>query len=560
MPNGEQCDHPGGYGGNLHLDDDLANGFHSCDSDEDDGASQASSSDWAPRPCIGPYSFVQRHLMMGTDPRTILKELLPDTVAPPELDDMTLWQIVINILSDPPKRKKRKDINTIEDALKILQESKKIIVLTGAGTFRSRDGIYARLAVDFPDFQILKPCLILNISEKIQDHFSIAKEIFPGQFQPSLCHKFISMLDNEGKLLRNYTQNIDTLEQVAGIQRIIQCHGSFAEASCLICKYKVDCEAVREDIFNQVVPRCPRCSTEEPLAIMKPDIVFFGENLPEQFHRAMKYDKNEVDLLIVIGSSLKVRPVALIPSSILEVPQILITGNQLPHLHFDIELLGDCDLCTVSLKLSEITEKPPRIHKTTQSTCSKMGPSVELQDKPEEADTPVIASNSVCTTEKSEVNSGHSDNCDAETVEDTQEMLYSNGNDQETLDNDADADSLKDLPNKYTKEQISKRLDSTQYLFLSPNRYIFHGAEVFSDSDEDITSSSCGTNSDSESLHSPSLHEHIEEDSETEVFFHSKYENETDTENTAGLEKEPEKVAVFENDDFLGNNGTKMNV
>lgn len=47
---------------------------------------------------------------------------------------------------------------------------------------------------------------------------------------------------------------------------------------------------------------------------MKPDIVFFGENLPEMFHRAMKQDKDEVDLLIVIGSSLKVRPVALIPS------------------------------------------------------------------------------------------------------------------------------------------------------------------------------------------------------------------------------------------------------
>lgn len=47
---------------------------------------------------------------------------------------------------------------------------------------------------------------------------------------------------------------------------------------------------------------------------MKPDIVFFGENLPEAFHRAMKQDKDEVDLLIVIGSSLKVRPVALIPS------------------------------------------------------------------------------------------------------------------------------------------------------------------------------------------------------------------------------------------------------
>lgn len=64
----------------------------------------------------------------------------------------------------------------------------------------------------------------------------------------------------------------------------------------------------------QVVPHCPRCPPDIPYAIMKPDIVFFGENLPEFFHRAMKQDKDEVDLLIVIGSSLKVRPVALIPS------------------------------------------------------------------------------------------------------------------------------------------------------------------------------------------------------------------------------------------------------
>lgn len=77
------------------------------------------------------------------------------------------------------------------------------------------------------------------------------------------------------------------------------------------------CIVVAAAVVLQVVPRCPRCPPDEPLAIMKPDIVFFGENLPEQFHRAMKYDKNEVDLLIVIGSSLKVRPVALIPSKLL---------------------------------------------------------------------------------------------------------------------------------------------------------------------------------------------------------------------------------------------------
>lgn len=69
-----------------------------------------------------------------------------------------------------------------------------------------------------------------------------------------------------------------------------------------------------DKLVLQVVPRCPHCP-DIPLAIMKPDIVFFGENLPEMFHRAMKQDKDEVDLLIVIGSSLKVRPVALIPST-----------------------------------------------------------------------------------------------------------------------------------------------------------------------------------------------------------------------------------------------------
>lgn len=79
--------------------------------------------------------------------------------------------------------------------------------------------------------------------------------------------------------------------------------------------------------------------------IMKPDIVFFGEGLPDHFHEAMAADKSRCDLLIVIGSSLKVRPVALIPSSLPEdVPQILINREPLPHCHFDVELLGDCDI------------------------------------------------------------------------------------------------------------------------------------------------------------------------------------------------------------------------
>ncbi|XP_065409540.1 NAD-dependent protein deacetylase sirtuin-1 isoform X2 [Chrysemys picta bellii] len=524
-----QCSHGSAEAAAPHPDDILfsdeiiANGFHSCDSDEDDRASRASSSDWTPRPRIGPYTFVQQHLMIGTDPRTILKDLLPETIPPPELDDMTLWQIVINILSEPPKRKKRKDINTIEDAVKLLQECKKIIVLTGAG------------------------------------------EIYPGQFQPSLCHKFIALMDKEGKLLRNYTQNIDTLEQVAGIQRIIQCHGSFATASCLICKYKVDCEAVRGDIFNQVVPRCPRCPPDEPLAIMKPEIVFFGENLPEQFHRAMKYDKDEVDLLIVIGSSLKVRPVALIPSSIPhEVPQILINREPLPHLHFDVELLGDCDviinelcqrlggeytkLCYNSVKLSEITEKPSRMHKEFEMHSAELPPTplkvsedssspnrmtppdplVVLSEHPTEGQAenadPSSESKGNCMEDKLQEVQACSENSESITGQlmNSEHMKDNRSNKEENKEKNEITSSVetlrKCLANRFAKEQISKRLDGTQYLFLPPNRYIFHGAEVYSDSEDDVlSSSSCGSSSDSGSCHSPSLD--VEDESEIEEFY-----------------------------------------
>ncbi|KAM6306338.1 NAD-dependent protein deacetylase sirtuin-1 [Aegotheles albertisi] len=565
--------HPDNF---LFSDEIIANGFHSCDSDEDDRASHASSSDWTPRPRIGPYTFVQQHLMLGTDPRTILKDLLPETIPPPELDDMTLWQIVINILSEPPKRKKRKDINTIDDAVKLLQECKKIMVLTGAGVsvscgipdFRSRDGIYARLAVDFPDLP--DPQAMFDIEYFRKDprpFFKFAKEIYPGQFQPSLCHKFIALMDKEGKLLRNYTQNIDTLEQVAGIQRIIQCHGSFATASCLICKYKVDCEVVRGDIFNQVVPRCPRCPPDEPLAIMKPDIVFFGENLPEQFHRAMKYDKNEVDLLIVIGSSLKVRPVALIPSSIPhEVPQILINREPLPHLHFDVELLGDCDviinelcqrlgseytkLCYNSVKLSEITEKPPRTHKELPPTPLNISEDSSSPERMTPPDTLVVSSEhpAECKVENCDPASETKGTSTEEKLQDTQtssenpenpasELMNSETMKENGSNNGENKEKNEILKKCWVtrpaKEQISKRLDGTQYLFLPPNRYIFHGAEVYSDSEDDIiSSSSCGSSSESGSCHSQSLD--VEDESEIEEFY-----NGIEDEDAPDREEEP---------------------
>lgn len=62
-------------------------------------------------------------------------------------------------------------------------------------------------------------------SQDPRPFYKFAREIYPGQFKPSPCHRFIKMLDKQKKLLRNYSQNIDTLEQVAGIENVIECHG-----------------------------------------------------------------------------------------------------------------------------------------------------------------------------------------------------------------------------------------------------------------------------------------------------------------------------------------------
>lgn len=160
--------------------------------------------------------------------------------------------------------------------------------------------------------------------------FDFAQEIYPGQFVPSPCHRFIRALETHGKLLRNYTQNIDTLEQEAGITRVLQCHGSFNTASCMQCGLTVDGAAIKERVFRKEVPLCPRCPDPgpEPAAdadagdddsdagfsappapprpILKPDIIFFGQDLPAHFYDSIQPDCAACDLVIVIGSSLKV--------------------------------------------------------------------------------------------------------------------------------------------------------------------------------------------------------------------------------------------------------------
>merc|ERR1711972_148663 len=148
--------------------------------------------------------------------------------------------------------------------------------------------------------------------------------------------------------------NIDTLEQTAGMTgaNIVQCHGSFATATCQKCRKKYQGHEIEDKIMAKKIPYCEiRNKLTKCQGIIKPDIVFFGEGLPNKFFEALEEDghsdKNNVDLILVIGSTMKVSPVNQVPMSIdnkrdHEIPTILINCEDvdIPLVKPRMKLLG----------------------------------------------------------------------------------------------------------------------------------------------------------------------------------------------------------------------------
>ncbi|CAD5218918.1 unnamed protein product [Bursaphelenchus okinawaensis] len=309
------------------------------------------------RRSYGPNAkFINEMMARGLSPYQILQSLAPEgCTVPTDLPASVLFRLLFELLDEKMFRSRLPQYHDFSQAVQLFKDAKKIMIITGAGVsvscgipdFRSSTGIYATLKQTFPDLP--RPTSMFDIEyfrRRPEPFFSFAKEIFPGMYQPSISHMFIRFLEQGHKLLRNYTQNIDTLERVAGINNVIECHGSFATATCLNCKEKYVSDDIKDDVYAQRVARCKKCNE----GVIKPDIVFFGEDLPEIFHNQMGEDIDQVDLVVVIGSSLRVQPVSQIPHHVKEdVPQILINREDIRTYDADIKLLGDCDEIIMAL-------------------------------------------------------------------------------------------------------------------------------------------------------------------------------------------------------------------
>jgi len=156
--------------------------------------------------------------------------------------------------------------------------------------------------------------------------YLLAKELYPGNYKPTPVHYFVRLLQEKGVLLRNFTQNIDTLEREAGVpgDALVEAHGSFAKAHCIVCKTEESVDVVKECIFSDKIPYCKKCN-----GLVKPDIVFFGENLPPRFFFQRSEDFPKCDMLIIIGTSLQVHPFASLVNEVTKTaPRVLINNQE----------------------------------------------------------------------------------------------------------------------------------------------------------------------------------------------------------------------------------------
>jgi len=194
----------------------------------------------------------------------------------------------------------------------------KVIVLMGAG---------ASTSAGIPDFRTpgiglydvlerkglpnpRKAFDLDHFRKQPSDMYNVARELWPTpDREPTQVHKFVKLLHDEGLLLRCYTQNIDGLERVAGIpdEMLVEAHGNFRSATGIETGNSYPTEELYEAIFNGGGPEELRNRYGE---LVKPGILLYGDALPKRFSSSARVDFPKCELLIVIGTSLRVNPFA----------------------------------------------------------------------------------------------------------------------------------------------------------------------------------------------------------------------------------------------------------
>lgn len=203
----------------------------------------------------------------------------------------------------------------VESLAEALSNARSAVVLTGAGV---------SVPSGIPDFRTPQTGMWANVDPMEVAHIDVFQndperfwsfygERFAslGDKRPNGAHEVLVELEKRGLIDAVITQNIDRLHHMAGTHDLIEVHGSIETSHCLACGAEYELEWVRDQAEEHGIPRCIECETKPAL---KPDVVLFGEMLPDEaIQRAFELAAG-ADLLIAVGSSLVVHPVAGLPT------------------------------------------------------------------------------------------------------------------------------------------------------------------------------------------------------------------------------------------------------
>ena len=226
----------------------------------------------------------------------------------------------------------------------LICEAERAVVLTGAGI---------SVPSGIPDFRSPGTGLWANVDPMEVAHIDAWRRdpdrfwTFYGErfaslidIRPNAAHEAVAELERRGAVRGVITQNIDRLHRMAGSRRVVEVHGSIEFSRCMSCDARVTLEQVLDLLGSRgAAPQCGACAVP-----LKPDVVLFGELLPERTMAEAQLLAAEADLMIGIGSSLTVYPVAGLPELTLRAGGrlALVTVGETPYdSQAEVKLEGD---------------------------------------------------------------------------------------------------------------------------------------------------------------------------------------------------------------------------
>ncbi|EOR01228.1 NAD-dependent histone deacetylase SIR2 [Wallemia ichthyophaga EXF-994] len=323
----------------------------------------------------------------STDIRRVIRDLDSECTGLERKSSVQLKQLLKRKAIQIGKQRSRISIpETYDAAINLISISSNILVVSGAGIsvnrgipdFRSPDGIYDQIKRrNYPEID--EPEQIFDLATFVAHprlFYSVAKNIMPTHFSPGPAHKFVKALQDSDTLLRNYTQNIgmSPLERKAGVDLLLECHGTFAFLECLRCGEMYNTDDFSHVILGGGVPVCTKkCIKEyrrrrkkrksdstdnntvapldvsddavitffdtknEDIPYLKPTITFFGEDVHSDYEQRVLDDSQATDLILVLGTSMSVAPISEFISHIPhKVPIVVINKTPIKGLEPDV--------------------------------------------------------------------------------------------------------------------------------------------------------------------------------------------------------------------------------